>query len=539
MRMRAWQGYLAIGTVIAAAYFALPSARIVLWAALGVSAAAATAVGVRWQQPSTRLAWWLLAAGELTFVAGDVVNDLLRRGGGEVSFPSLADLAYLATYPLLVTGLLLLIRRRSAGRDLASMLDALAITTAASMLSWLFLITPYIRDPELTVLQRATSVGYPLGDLLLVAVVARLAVGGGTRRPAFWLVTFGAVGTLAADALFGLLLLTGTWQRGGPVDLGWVVFYLCWGAAALHPSMATLSEPAPVGEARLTHGRLALLASVSLVAPAVLVVQWLRENPIDAPVIAGASVVLFLVALARMRDLASQVAAQLERRRATNRIIRAAEDERVRIAGDLHDGPVQELTALRYTVSRGLLQLDRLGPDAMQPMREMLTSIGDGLQAEVGNLRRTMAALRPPALEERGLHAALSELLTSAAEQAGFRAELNADVAGALDPAIEMVLYRITQEAVRNVAKHAQASEVQASLQGHNGTVSLRIRDNGRGFDPIVAARVTQLTDDGHFGLAGMRDRVTGVGGDWRLTSRPGGGTTIEVDLPRNLPLAT
>jgi signal transduction histidine kinase len=536
MRTRAWQGYLVVGTLIAAAYFAMPSARILLWAALGVSAAAATIVGVRWHRPSTRLAWWLLAAGELTFVGGDLVNDLLRRGGGEVSFPSLADLAYLATYPLLVAGLLLLIRRRSAGRDLASMLDALAITTAATMLSWLFLITPYIRDPELTLLQRATSVGYPLGDLLLVAVVARLAVGGGTRRPAFWLVTVGAVGTLAADALFGLLLLTGNWQRGGPVDLGWVVFYLAWGAAALHPSMATLSEPTPAGEARLTRGRLGLLASVSLVAPAVLVVQWLRGYPIDAPVIAGASVILFLVALARMRDLASQVAAQLERRRATNRIIRAAEDERVRIAGDLHDGPVQELTALRYTVARGLHRLDQLGADAPAWMRELLDSIGAGLQAEVGNLRRTMADLRPPALEERGLQAALAELLTGAAKQEGFRTQLDADLADPLDPAIEMILYRITQEAVRNTAKHARATHVQAWLHGDNGTVSLRIRDDGCGFDPTVVT-ATRLTGDGHFGLAGMRDRVTGVGGDWQLHSSPGAGTTIEVRLPRILPV--
>jgi signal transduction histidine kinase len=250
-------------------------------------------------------------------------------------------------------------------------------------------------------------------------------------------------------------------------------------------------------------------------------------------VIAGASVVLFLVALARMRDLASQVAAQLERRRATNRIIRAAEDERVRIAGDLHDGPVQELTALRYTVSRGLLQLDRLGPAALEPMRELLTGIGDGLQAEVSNLRRTMAALRPPALEERGLHAALSELLTSTAEQAGFHAHLDADLAGALDPAIEMILYRITQEAVRNVAKHAHASEVEASLRGSNGTVSLRIRDNGRGFDPMVAAGATRLTDDGHFGLAGMRHRVEMAAGTYHLESAPGSGTAILVRVPR------
>ena len=102
---------------------------------------------------------------------------------------------------------------------------------------------------------------------------------------------------LAADTAYGLSLLGGGWDAGGPVDATWIVFYVGVGLAALHPSMVLLSEPSPPNS-RLTRTRLALLAGASLMAPAVLVVQTLRDEPIDVGVIAEASVVLFLLALA-------------------------------------------------------------------------------------------------------------------------------------------------------------------------------------------------------------------------------------------------
>jgi hypothetical protein len=97
-------------------------------------------------------------------------------------------------------------------------------------------------------------------------------------------------------------------------------------------------------------------------APAVLVIQTLRDEPIDVAVIAGGCVVLFLLTLARMGGLASEVAMQTERKRAMQTVLRATEQERVRLAADLHDGPVQELTALRYGLTRARNRIQRGQP---------------------------------------------------------------------------------------------------------------------------------------------------------------------------------
>ena len=127
-------------------------------------------------------------------------------------------------------------------------------------------------------------------------------------------------------------------RSAGPIDAVWMLCYVALGLAALHPSMVSLSEPTPPST-RLTRTRLALLAGASLMAPAMLVIQAVREEPIDVAVIAGGSVVLFLLTLARMGGLASEVAMQTERKRAIQTVLRATEQERVRLAADLHDGP--------------------------------------------------------------------------------------------------------------------------------------------------------------------------------------------------------
>jgi signal transduction histidine kinase len=526
MKAWAWRAYLVAGGTAGALYFLLEAGEAV-WAALGVSSAAATVVGVRMHRPATPLAWYLLAAGLLTFALGNALYDLLLRlGDGELPYPSAVDLVSSATYVFLIAGLLLILRARTAGRDRASLLDALAIATAAGMLVWLFLIVPYVRAPDLTLLQRLISIWYPVADLLLLTVVARLWVAGGSRPLAYHLLLAGAVGTLTSDALYGYLQLTGEFHRGGPVDLGWIVFYLAWGTAALHPSMASLSEPAPPGPARLTRGRLLLLTGVCLVAPAVLVVQWLRHQQIDAPVIAGGSMVLFLIALARMRGLATQVAAQVERRRVLDRVVQAAEHERVRIAGDLHDGPVQQLTALGLYAGRAVRQLDDGDLDGG---RQLIERIEDGLHEQIRSLRRTIAALRPAPLDDRGLEAALRDELTAVAGQAELRYDFDAQAVGRLAPDSETVLYRVAQESLTNVRKHAHATSVNVSLRTVTGTVQLVVHDDGVGFELEEPAK---LRDQGRFGLIGMQERVALAGGRLILRSAPGDGTTVEALLP-------
>ena len=198
---------------------------------------------------------------------------------------------------------------------------------------------PYVRLPDLSVLERLVSIAYPLGDVLLLAVAVRLWRTGGNGAIASRLLAFGLLALLAVDTVYGLSVLNGAWQIGGPIDAVWMLYYVALGLAALHPSMVSLSEPTPPST-RLTRTRLALLAGASLMAPAMLVIQAVREEPIDVGVIAGGSVVLFLLTLARMGGLASEVAMQTERKRAMQTVLRATEQERVRLAADLHDGPV-------------------------------------------------------------------------------------------------------------------------------------------------------------------------------------------------------
>jgi hypothetical protein len=320
--------YLAINLVLLTAYVLLPVdlARLVL-PAIGLSSAAATVLGVRLNRPSRPTAWYLFAAGQLAFASGELLS-FLRDRVLHLSTPSpyFPDLVSLSVYPLLAAGLLLLIRQRRPGRDRASLLDATVTATGGGLLAWVFLIVPYVRSPGLSLVDRLVSVANPFCDVVLLAVAVRLAVGPGRRPAAFWLLVVGAVALLVSDVLYGLLALRGEWQLGSPVDLGWIVFYVCWGAAALHPSMRTLSERGARGP-RLTRNRLALLALASLMAPAMPVIQWRRGEAIDIGIGAVGSVVVFMLILARMADLAAELALQDERRRLLGTVLPEGDKE--------------------------------------------------------------------------------------------------------------------------------------------------------------------------------------------------------------------
>jgi signal transduction histidine kinase len=471
------------------------------------------------------LAWYLIAGGQLLFSIGDAYSYYHEWVlGVEVPFPSVADGLYLAFYPILAAGLLLLVRGRAPGRDAASLIDATIITTGVGMLSWVFLIGPYVRLPDLSLSQRLVSIAYPLGDLLLLAVAVRLWRTGGAGVVSSRLLAFGLLALMASDTVYGLSLLNSDWQIGGPIDAVWILYYVALGLAALHPSMVSLSEPMPINP-RLTRTRLALLAGASLMAPAMLVIQTVRNEPIDVGVIAGGSVVLFLLTLARMGGLASEVAMQTERKRAMQTVLRATEQERVRLAADLHDGPVQELTALRYGLTRARNRIQR---GQAEQAESLLGELEDELAAGITGLRRLMAELRPAVLDEQGLEVALHNQVRAFEATSGVACAISTGLQGRLAPDLETVLYRVTQESLNNVGKHAGASRVTVSLGAENGSVRLRINDDGVGFDPVAAAR---LLSEGHFGLAGMRERVEMVGGNLSIDSAPGKGTSVAVEL--------
>src|SRR5918996_1445255 len=309
MSGKAWRIYLAGGLVAVALYFLLPLEG--LWSSLaydliGLSSVAAILVAVRRHQPARPLIWWCFAAGQLLFVVGDVVYAVIDRVLHQSPFPSVADGFYVGGYPVLAMGLLILIRGRISGRDRAGLIDAAIIATGLGLLSWTFLMKPIAEDPSLSLLERLISLAYPLGDVLMLVMVARLATSPGARTTAYRLLGVALLLLLGADIGYAVLNLVSSYE-GGLIDAGWLLSYVVWGTAALHPSMRSLSEVAPDQTARFSHWRLALLATTSLMAPAVLVQQGLRHQPIDVGAIAFGSVVLFLLVVLRMAGLVAKV----------------------------------------------------------------------------------------------------------------------------------------------------------------------------------------------------------------------------------------
>ena len=247
--------------------------------------------------------------GQLLFFLGDVYTY-----SPNVPFPSPGDALYLTVYPALMAGLVLLVRRRNPISDRAGLIDSLILSLGIGLLSWVFLVAPYIHLSGMTDLAKGVSMAYPLGDVLLLAAAIRLAVDAGRRQPAFYLLASSIVCLLVTDSVYNYMLLKGTYDHQVILDVGWIAYYLLWGAAALHPSMRTLEEPAPDRRVRLTHTRLALLAVACLIAPAIRIVQ--ADRTAEMLVVTFASMILFLLVVARMAGLVRQEERVVARERA-------------------------------------------------------------------------------------------------------------------------------------------------------------------------------------------------------------------------------
>jgi diguanylate cyclase len=370
---------------------------------VGASAVAAIATGIRWHRPARRLAWWLIAAAQGLFVVGDALFSVNELVLGIEPFPSLADAVYLPGYPVLAAGLALLALSRSTVRDWAGLTDAAIIAIGFGLLSWVLVMVPYFQDPSLGLVQRLVSLAYPVGDVLLLALAARLATSPGRRTAAFRLLVASLIVTMAADTLFSVLSLSGA--SVAVTDGMYLVDYLLLGAAGLHPSMAGLLEPARRRQARLGRGRLLAMGAAALVAPALLVVERLRGNDLQVTVIAGAWAVLFLLVMGRMAGLV--------------RGIERAEGERRRVL-DLERAKQRMLG----------------NPAAVARVEHAQAA----LSAEVQGLRELMASLRPPTLDEAGLEAALRDHVGAFARRSGVSCSVRVDLAGRLDGELERVV---------------------------------------------------------------------------------------------------
>jgi PAS domain S-box-containing protein len=222
-----------------------------------------------------------------------------------------------------------------------------------------------------------------------------------------------------------------------------------------------------------------------------------------------------------------------DRTRLLRRTNSAIEQERNRIARDLHDGPVQGVSAASLSLEAALLMIKTGDVDRGL---DVLTKIRQELAEEADSLRRLMAGLRPPVLEERGLMPALRESLMRFGTDQGVATEFTGSITRPIPDDLETLAFRIVQESLTNVGKHAAATRVIVHVESDQSQLRIEVEDDGTGFE------TTEVRDHlraGRVGLASMRERVELASGTFAVRSTPGRGTAVMASIPLDLALVT
>ena len=230
----------------------------------------------------------------------------------------------------------------------------------------------------------------------------------------------------------------------------------------------------------------------------------------------GLALALLSLLIARRESAVRRLSAQ--RQRLVAEALTAEERERKQLAQDLHDGAIQNLLAARHDLDLAA----GAAPDGPEARAHA------AITATVAELRGAVSDLHPYLLEEAGLAAAIGQAARAAAERAGFALQL--DVSEGTPGPNDRAVLRCTSELLANVVRHAAATHVSVALQRGAMADRVRVRDDGVGFDPVVA---TAMVRAGHIGLASLRERAEALGGALTLESEPGGGTTATVTIPR------
>jgi two-component system sensor histidine kinase UhpB len=221
---------------------------------------------------------------------------------------------------------------------------------------------------------------------------------------------------------------------------------------------------------------------------------------------------------------------EAEQRRSGRMVIRAQEDERKRVARDLHDEVNQALTAI-------LLRLEALAQDAPPELSDQVAELKSLVNQAMDELLQLARQLRPSALDDHGLIPAIEGHLKAFSSKTGIKATLSArGQPQGLGDDQQTAVYRVVQEALSNAARHSGASRITVDLEAFKyGGVELRVTDDGTGFDLDNRKKTNGTTGDGRvggLGLDGMTERARLVGGDLQVESQPGRGTKIRLYIP-------
>jgi signal transduction histidine kinase len=553
--------YLTLGIAAIGLYFVLPwngVAQIVVYDAISASAGIAVLVGVRVNRPALALAWYLFAAGLLAFTAGDVIFNLSDLVWDRVPpVPSVADVFYLAGYPFLTLGLLVLVIRLRSAERRAGILDAALLIVAFGMCQWVFVMDDLVGGGSTT--EQVVSLAYPTMDIVLLAGLAFLALTPAWRTVSYRYLTLAILLLIFADELYALA--PDNYAAASWLDSCWLGSYVLWGVAALHPSMRGLTARRGSLALRLSTLRLFVFGAALLTAPAILAIEHTRGQEVDALAIAiGASILSSLV-LWRLGVLVRG----LDRLRAAERSARteseaahallAEQNERLVEADRLKDEFVALISHdLRTPLTSilGYLELTLEDDDLTSSQRAYLEVVDRNAQRL---LRLVSDLLFVARLEAGELELHESELdLAAVVEQAVHEAEPRATAGGiTLKCEAEAVpgvaadrgrMFQLLDNLVSNAIKFTPpGGEVCVSVAAANGGVRLEVSDTGIGipadeqqrlferFFRASTAADRQVQGTG-LGLYIARAIVEAHGGAIAVESESGRGTAFRIDIP-------
>lgn len=253
-----------------------------------------------------------------------------------------------------------------------------------------------------------------------------------------------------------------------------------------------------------------------------------------APIAIGALVILELVQIPLAWQMARRLrSGQQERERLFQMAIEASDAERRRIASDLHDGVVQDLTGVSYSLAAASMAAASMAvgvarPDAPSSQQVMAES-AESLRESVKSLRSLLVEIYPPNLHAEGIESALTDLLARLHNR-GITTEMDVRLPDRGIPRdSSALLYRSAQEALRNVVNHAEATQVNLAVWVEAGAVKMEVADNGRGFD---SSEFDERVEDGHVGLRALAGLLVDAGGAVKVMSEPGHGTRVLVEVP-------
>jgi signal transduction histidine kinase len=542
---RAFHGYragalfLAGGLCLIGVYFLLPhgEAQNDVYDAFGIAAALAIVAGVARYRPDAPLPWFLFALGNLCFGAGDIISGALN----DPAVPSAADWVYLAGYPLIAAGLVMLLVRAGGHRRIAAIGEAVIFTAAFALVQWVFIVDAIVSG-EGSAISRAVSAAYPTMDIVLLAALAGFFVTAAWRTPAFLLLVAGVIPLLVGDEIFGFT--SNTYASGSYLDVTWLLSYVLWGAAALHPSMLELARPHRRGrQLRISPVRIGVLIGALLTAPAVLLIQHVRGVSQNVPAVVAAAAVISLFVVLRLVGILRA----LERIRAQLIEADRLKDEFVAlISHDLRT----PLTSIMGYIELALddemepaLDVERRGYlEVVSRSSQRLLRLVDDLLF-VARLQAGRLDLSPTPLDLRELARQATAEAQRQAQAKGIELVFEGD--GPVEVAADKGrMFQLLDNLVSNAIKFTpQGGRVEIRV-AQNGAAVLEIADTGIGFTEDEASRVfdrffrTDNAVEGQvpgtgLGLFIAQAIAEAHGGRISAAPRVGGGAVFRIELPR------